>query len=160
MVNWCQHDINNRPDWVGAVLKTPLRLFNNSVANSSFSSHSSKPLSFPNRKSYGAEIFRECSPYTVCHISHVLCYILHITCHTYPVTLHVSCVIFFLQSCGASSKKVYYQVLQNKKSGLRPKVFSPYRFRIQGRSLNITNRQKKKPPHSTCVLYRIRSSPD
>ena len=32
-------------------------------------------------KSWGAEILKECSPPTICHMSRVICHVLHVMCH-------------------------------------------------------------------------------
>ena len=62
-----------------------------------------KTLPIPNRKSWEAEILRECSPATMCHMSCVTCHLSHVWC----------CMsfffIFFLQSDGASWWRVFYQ---------------------------------------------------
>ena len=50
--------------------------------------------SLPNRKCYGAEIWREISPSTTCHMSHV-------TCHMWRIMCHVSPVIFFVMVIGS-----------------------------------------------------------
>ena len=92
------------------------------------------PLSFidrlphPNRKNYGAEIFRKCCPpktppppapkchmaivmrpmsCVTCHVSCVTCHVSHFTCHISHIKCHVLCVrchvklycSFFIQSC-------------------------------------------------------------
>ena len=82
-----------------------------------------KTLSIPNRKSQGAEILRQCSSHTMCHVSCVMCHLSLVTCHVSYVTCHLSCVIchmshviIFLyhekiigQSGGASRWRVCYQ---------------------------------------------------
>ena len=41
----------------------------------------------------GPEIFRECSPPSILHRSHVTCHVSHVTCHVSHVTFYMSCVI-------------------------------------------------------------------
>ena len=55
-------------------------------------------LLIPNHKSWGAEILRECSPPTMCHMSHDTCHVSHVRCHVSGVTCHVSHVRFFSSS--------------------------------------------------------------
>ena len=50
----------------------------------------SKTLYIPRRKSLGAELLRECSPPTMCQISHITCHLSHVMCHVSCVTRHVS----------------------------------------------------------------------
>ena len=54
-----------------------------------------KTLFFPNRKSWGAEILRECSPppCVTCHVSHVTWHVSHDMCHMSHFTWHVSHVM-------------------------------------------------------------------
>ena len=56
---------------------------------------------------------RECSPPTMCHISHVKCHVSDVTCHSFFLLL------FFGQSGGASRWRVCYQ------RGLPSQFFSP-----------------------------------
>ena len=56
----------------------------------------SKTSFHPNRKSKGAEIFRECSPPTICHVSHVTCHMLHVTCQVSHGMCHMSHVICYM----------------------------------------------------------------
>ena len=58
-----------------------------------------KTPSHPNHKSQGPEIFKECSPPSMCCMSGVRCHVLCVRCHMY----------LFLQSCWASLWRVYYQ---------------------------------------------------
>ena len=55
----------------------------------------------PDNKSVAliAEILRECSPPTTCHMSHVACHVSRVMCHMSCVACHMSYVTFFLQ-CG------------------------------------------------------------
>ena len=53
-----------------------------------------KVLSIPNHKSWGAEILKECSPPTMCHMLCVKFHASHVTCQVSGVTCHVSSVIF------------------------------------------------------------------
>ena len=64
----------------------------------SFSQNIFQTLSIPNRKSYGAEVLRECSSHTMCHVSShsmchlsffVMCHVSHVTCPLSPVTCHL-----------------------------------------------------------------------
>ena len=48
------------------------------LSDSSFSSNIFQTLSIPNRKSYGAEIFRDCSSHTMCHVSRIMCHLSHV----------------------------------------------------------------------------------
>ena len=64
-----------------------------------------KILSIPNLKSWEAEILRECSLLTMCHMSCVTCHMSHVSCQISSVKCHY----FFLQSCGASRGRVCYQ---------------------------------------------------
>ena len=82
--------------------------------------------SIPHRKCEGAEILRECSSHTMCHVSAFMCHLSCVTCHVSPVTFHLSHVkkkyiLFFFftkkliilnifwQSGGASWWRVCYQ---------------------------------------------------
>ena len=62
----------------------------------------------PNRESYRAELFRECSPPTTCQKSGVMCQVSCVRCQVSDVRCHVSGVtcqmsdFFFLESGGAS----------------------------------------------------------
>ena len=57
----------------------------------SFSESVSQPFP-PNHKpdELGAEILRECSLPTTCHMSHVACHMSHVMCHVSSVKCHVS----------------------------------------------------------------------
>ena len=72
-----------------------------------------KALWIPNHKSWGAEILRECSPPSTCHMSGVRCHVSYVRCHVSGVTCQVSCVTFFYffvwQSGEASRWRVCYQ---------------------------------------------------
>ena len=71
-----------------------------------------KVLSIPNHKSWGAEILRECSPPTMCHMSRVICQVSGVSCQVSGVKCQVSGVIifiFFLQSGGACRWRACYQ---------------------------------------------------
>ena len=73
-----EHYMSSRPDVTGAVLQTDSIILCENILKT--------PL-LPNRKSQGADIFRECSPPppVICHVSHVMCHVSHVKCH-------VSCV--------------------------------------------------------------------
>ena len=43
-------------------------------------------MSIINHESWGAEILRECSPPTMCHVSCVTCQVSGVTCHVSRVT--------------------------------------------------------------------------
>ena len=49
-----------------------------------------KVLSIPNHKSWGAELLRECSPPTMCHMSRVICHVSCVRCQVSGVTCQVS----------------------------------------------------------------------
>ena len=84
-----------------------------SLGETSFSLNIFQTLSIPNRKSQGAEILRECSSDTMCHVSCVMCHVSLIMCHMSPVTCHMS--LFFYpsekigHSGGSSQWRVCYQ---------------------------------------------------
>ena len=69
-----------------------------------------KPL-FPNRKSYGADVFKEkfhLPPPVSCQVSHVMCHASHVTCQM----SHVPCKVsqFFFGQCGEARQwRVCYQ---------------------------------------------------
>ena len=48
-----------------------------------------KTLSIPNHKSWGAEIWGECSFPTMWHMSHVTYHMTHVTCHVLGVKCHI-----------------------------------------------------------------------
>ena len=54
-----------------------------------------KVLSIPNHKSWGAEILRECSPPTMCHMSRVICHVSGVTCQVSRVTCNFIIIILF-----------------------------------------------------------------
>ena len=54
-----------------------------------------KDLSIPNHKSWGAEILRECSPPTMCHMSRVICHVSGVTCQVSGVTCHFCFLLLF-----------------------------------------------------------------
>ena len=71
-----------------------------------------------NRISQGHKIVRECSPPSMCQMSHVTCHMSYITCHMSHVKFCVSLVkkniyillFFFIQQCGGVSWwRVCYQ---------------------------------------------------
>ena len=88
----------NRPVVARAVLQSP-PWFINSLTLWSFNQNIFQVLSIPNQKSLGAALFKGCSSYTMCHMSHVKCHVSPVTCHVSPVTCHLSHVkiFFFLQ---------------------------------------------------------------
>ena len=59
----------------------------------------------------GAEILRDCSPPTTCHMSRVMCPVSHVMCHVLHVLCHVSFFLFFFfrQSGEAYQWRVCYQ---------------------------------------------------
>ena len=64
------------------------------------------PPNIQNRMSKGRDIWRECSPPSLCHMSRVTCHVSHVTCHMSHITCHMShvschmlqdaCLNFFL----------------------------------------------------------------
>ena len=78
----------------------------------SFSESVSQPFP-PNHKpdELGAEILRECSLPTTCHMSHVACHMSHVMCHVSCVMCHMSpfFFLFFGQSGKAYWSRVCYQ---------------------------------------------------
>ena len=81
-------------------------------------------------------LWRECSPPTTCHMSHVMC-VSCVTCHVSRVTCHVSCVtcIFFLfrQIFEAYRWRVCYQQgLPRLVSSIRPVRRSSPSGHLQG----------------------------
>ena len=64
----------------------------------------------------GLEMLRECSPPSMCHMSHVMCHMScvtcngpHVTCHTSHITHNFIYFIYFLQSGEVSRCRVCYQ---------------------------------------------------
>ena len=57
-----------------------------------------KTLTIPNLKSWGAEILRECSRRTMCHMSCTRCQVSGVRCHMPGVRWQVSGVIFFFDT--------------------------------------------------------------
>ena len=59
-----------------------------------------------------AEILRECSSHTMCHVSRVTCHVSRVTCHVSRVTCHMSHVTCHM------SKKMSYSEEKNKNKKL------------------------------------------
>ena len=76
----------NRSSVAGAVQQTPLSLIKRVI----LCENAFNILSFPNRQSQGAEMFRDCSPPTTYHMSNVTCHLLLVTCHLSPVMCLIS----------------------------------------------------------------------
>ena len=85
----------NRPGVAGAVLQSPLLLSHSLIHWVILSFQIFKTLSILNRKSWGAEVLWQCSPPTMCDMSHVKC--------------QMSGIIFFGQGVGFSRLRVWYQ---------------------------------------------------
>ena len=87
-----KYDINchiiNRPGVAAAVLQIPSSFIIHSFIKWPFSQNIFKTPSLPSRKKYGPDILRECSPPTICHMSHVMCHtqMLHVMCPVSHVT--------------------------------------------------------------------------
>ena len=69
-----------------------------SIIHGTFSSNIFHTLPIPNRKSQGADILREFSSHSMCHVSCVMCHMSHVPCHLSPVMCHVSCVTFHMSN--------------------------------------------------------------
>ena len=50
---------------------------------------------------------RECSPPTMCHMSHVMCHVAHVTCHVSHVTCHASHVMCHMSGNSQGVKRPY-----------------------------------------------------
>ena len=95
------NDIINRPVQRGLFYKQP----HNSLINK-LSHPFPQNTVFTNRKSQRADILRECSPPTMCHMSRDMCHVPHVQCCM--IYLFYS-FFFFGQSGGASLWEVCYQ---------------------------------------------------
>ena len=84
--NW----LINRPGVAGAVLQSPPSFIKSVTHSLMVCGNIFKVLSIPSHKSWGAEILRECSPSTMCHMSHVKCHLSGVTCQVSCVRCHVS----------------------------------------------------------------------
>ena len=104
-----------------------------------------KPL-VPSHKSQVAEIFREFTPPTTCHVSCVKCHMSHIT-------YHMSHVFF----CGGTSRlRVCYQrglpLLVNNVEQFKIILFS-LKFRTFMKALNICAMSLNSLQHVSCLYY-------
>ena len=69
--------------------------------------HTFKTLSIPNCKNCGADILRECSSLTMCHMSHAMFQVSHVRCH---MSFFCFLLLFYFgHSGGASPWRVCYQ---------------------------------------------------
>ena len=111
---WCSTWSCNELSWVtvinrlgvaGAVLQTSLSLINWLTDWLVIFLQIFRSSSIQNRKSKGAEILREGSSATTCHMSHVKCYMSCGTCQVWRVMCYLSCVtrhmshVLWHQSC-------------------------------------------------------------
>ena len=77
-----------------------------------------KALLIPNRKSQRAEILRECSSHTLCHVSRIMCHVSHVTCHMSHVTCHLSHVKniflthFYLKKKNKNKKSNFFYTIK------------------------------------------------
>ena len=98
----------------GAVLQSPPSLIHSLTDPLVYNL---RTLSIPNRKSWQADILRECSlppcvtchmSYVMCHMSHIICHNSHVTCHMSRATCHTS-ICFIWQSAVANRWRVWVQ---------------------------------------------------
>ena len=93
--------IFNKHDVAGAVLKSLPVIINSEILQFKY---------LANWRSLGAELLRECSAYTMCHVSHVTCHMSHVTYHMVRVTCHVSHVTCHVSpvTCHMSKYLLFY----------------------------------------------------
>ena len=106
----------NRPSVAGAFLQKPLSQMHSFIHQLLQSSFSLKPSKhhYTQAMKTGAELFREFSPPTTCHMSCVICHVSLVTCHVWGVKCQVSgvtCIFsfFYFLSVRASWWRVCYQ---------------------------------------------------
>ena len=72
-------------------------------------------LSIPNQKSQGADMQRECSSHTMCHVSIVMCYVSIVICHVSCVMSHMSCVILSHVTCHLLNVQIIFPNIKKYK---------------------------------------------